>query len=64
MSVHICTELVHVHLFVYMDFIYLLYLMECFEYACNILVVSDGIYSINLGGLQADINVGRLGEQK
>jgi len=27
------------------DLIYLLYLMECFKYASNILVVSDGMYS-------------------
>ena len=38
-----------------MHLIYLLYLMECFKYAFNILIVSDGIYSINLGGLQADL---------
>ena len=29
--------------------------MECFKYAFNILTVSDGIYSINPGGLQADL---------
>ena len=29
--------------------------MECFKYAFNILVVSHGMYSINLGGLQADL---------
>ena len=32
--------------------------MECFKYTFNILVVSDGIYAINLGGLQADLNGG------
>ena len=34
--------------------------MSCISYAYNILVVSDGIYSINLGGLQADLNGGGL----
>ena len=29
--------------------------MECFKYAFNILTVSDGMCSINLGGLQADL---------
>ena len=29
--------------------------MEYFKYAFNILIVSDGIYSIHLGGLQADL---------
>ena len=29
--------------------------MECFKYAFNILTVSDGIYSINPGGLHADL---------
>ena len=35
-------------------------------YAClsNILVVSDGMYSIALGGLQADLSGGRLGVQR
>ena len=32
--------------------------MECFKYAFSILVVSDGMYSINLGGLQADLKGG------
>ena len=42
--------------------IYLLYLMECFKYAFNILVVSDGVYSINLGGLQASWTSGMLNQ--
>ena len=33
-------------------------MMECFKYALHILTVSDGIYSINLGGLQADLKGG------
>ena len=41
-----------------MHLIYLLYLVECFKYAFNILTVSDGMCSINLGGLQADIKGG------
>ena len=35
--------------------------MECFKYAFNILTVSDGIYSINPGGLQADLMGGGSG---
>ena len=35
--------------------------MECFKYAFNILTVSDGIYSINPGGLQADLMGGVRG---
>ena len=35
--------------------------MECFKYAFNILTVSDGMFSINLGGLQADIKGGSGG---
>ena len=35
--------------------------MECFKYAFNILTVSDGIYSINPGGLQADLMGGSGG---
>ena len=38
--------------------IYLSYLMECFKYILNILVVCDGTHSINLGGLQADLKGG------
>jgi len=34
------------------------YLVHCVSYAFNITVVSDGIYSINLGGLQADLKGG------
>ena len=33
------------------------------SYAYHILVVSDGIYSINLGGLQADLNGGSIGAE-
>ena len=44
-----------------MHLIYLLYLVECFKYAFNILTVSDGMCSINLGGLQADIKGGSGG---
>ena len=29
--------------------------MECFKYAFHILVASDGMFSINLGALQADL---------
>ena len=32
--------------------------MECFKYAFNILTVSDGMCTINLGGLQADLKGG------
>ena len=32
--------------------------MECFKYAFHILTVSDRMFSINLEGLQADINGG------
>ena len=35
--------------------------MECLKYAFNILIVSDGIYSIHLGGLQADLKRGSRG---
>ena len=35
--------------------------MECFKYAFNILTVTDGIYSINPGGLQADLMWGVQG---
>ena len=41
--------------------LFVLYLMECFKYAFNIPVVSDGMYSINLGGLQADLKGGGSG---
>ena len=34
---------------------YWLYLMECLKNALNVPVVSDGIYAINLGSLQADL---------
>ena len=34
--------------------------MDCVKYAFNILIVSDGMYSIHLAGLQADIK-GRSG---
>ena len=34
--------------------IFVLYLMNCISYAYHIIVVSGGISSINLGGLQAD----------
>ena len=34
--------------------------MEGFKYAFNILTVSDGMFSINPGGLQADL-MGRSG---
>ena len=44
-----------------MHLIYLLYLVECFKYAFHILTVSDGMFSINLGGLQADIKGGSGG---
>ena len=35
--------------------------MECFKHAFNILIVSDGMFSINLGGLQADLLGGEGG---
>ena len=35
--------------------------MECFKYTFNILIVSGGICSINLGGLQADLKGGSGG---
>ena len=35
--------------------------MECFKYAFNMLTVSDGMFSINLGGLQADLMGGSGG---
>ena len=35
--------------------------MECFKYAFHILTVPDGMFSINLGGLQADIKGGSGG---
>ena len=38
-----------------------MYLKSCISYAYNILVVSDGIDSINLGGLQADLKGGGSG---
>ena len=34
---------------------------QSFKYAFNILTVSDGMFSINLGGLQADIKGGVWG---
>ena len=40
------------------DVIFLLYLMSCVSYASNILVVSDGVKSAKLGGLQADFKGG------
>ena len=36
--------------------------MECVEYAFNIRVVSDGIYSMNLGVLQASWTSGMLNQ--
>ena len=35
--------------------------MECFECAFNVLVVTDRTYSMNLGGLQADLKGVSLG---
>ena len=35
--------------------------MECFKYAFNILTVTDGIYLITPGGLQADLMWGLRG---
>ena len=35
--------------------------MECFKYAFNILTVFDGMCTINLGGLQADLQGGSGG---
>ena len=37
--------------------------MECFKYAFNILTVSEGMCSIHLGGLQADIKGGSGGAE-
>ena len=41
--------------------IFLLYLMSCISNAPTILGVSEGMCSINLGGLQADIKGGSGG---
>ena len=46
-----------------MHIILLLYLKDCFRYAYNILVVSDGIEPISLGGLQADLKGGSGGAE-
>ena len=37
---------------------FFLYLKDCFRYAHNILVASNGIEPISLGGLQADLKEG------
>ena len=43
--------------------IFLLYLVSCIYYAFHIRVTSDGISSVNLGGLQADLNGGSGGAE-
>jgi len=59
-----CSTRRHVLLHAHALCVYLilpLYLKDCFRYAPDILVVCDGIESINLGGLQAALK-GGLGE--